>query len=78
MGLSGTYGKPAPEEERLGFLDKAYELGERFWDTGRMHASGRVKLMLNHYSGRVPRLGRSDRKMVCCEPRKEKGYFLVQ
>jgi hypothetical protein len=34
MGLSGHYGLPAPDEERLAFLDKAYEMGERFWDTG--------------------------------------------
>jgi aryl-alcohol dehydrogenase-like predicted oxidoreductase len=35
MGASGTYGMPAGDEERLSFLDKAYERGERFWDTGK-------------------------------------------
>jgi hypothetical protein len=35
MGLSGHYGLPAPDEERLAFLDKAYEMGERYWDTGK-------------------------------------------
>lgn len=33
MGLSGHYGLPAPDEERFAFLDKAYDMGERFWDT---------------------------------------------
>ncbi|UKZ47955.1 hypothetical protein TrVGV298_002191 [Trichoderma virens] len=37
MGLSGHYGLPAPDEERLAFLDKAYEMGERFWDTADMY-----------------------------------------
>ncbi|KAM0257734.1 hypothetical protein ACHAQJ_004185 [Trichoderma viride] len=37
MGLSGHYGLPAPDEERLAFLDKAYEMGERFWDTSDMY-----------------------------------------
>lgn len=34
MGLSGTYGMPAPDEERLAFLDGAFQAGEVFWDTG--------------------------------------------
>ena len=33
MGLSAFYGKPEPDEERFKVLDRAYELGERFWDT---------------------------------------------
>ncbi|PNP43687.1 aldo-keto reductase yakc [Trichoderma gamsii] len=37
MGLSGHYGLPAPDEERFAFLDKAYDLGERFWDTSDMY-----------------------------------------
>ncbi|KAL7918459.1 NADP-dependent oxidoreductase domain-containing protein [Trichoderma austrokoningii] len=37
MGLSGHYGLPAPDEERFAFLDKAYEMGERFWDTSDMY-----------------------------------------
>lgn len=33
MGLSIAYGATASTEERLKVLDRAYELGERFWDT---------------------------------------------
>lgn len=33
MGLSGLYGKPPGDEERLKVLDRAFELGARFWDT---------------------------------------------
>lgn len=36
MGLSSYYGKPLPDEEGLHVLDRAYELGERFWDTGML------------------------------------------
>lgn len=36
MGLSAFYGKPKPDDERLALLDRAYELGERFWDTSDM------------------------------------------
>ncbi|AEO71744.1 uncharacterized protein THITE_2083474 [Thermothielavioides terrestris NRRL 8126] len=35
MGLSSAHGVPKPDEERLAFLDKAYEMGETFWDTGK-------------------------------------------
>jgi aryl-alcohol dehydrogenase-like predicted oxidoreductase len=35
MGLSSAHGEPKPDAERLAFLDKAYEMGETFWDTGR-------------------------------------------
>lgn len=35
MNLSGTYGMPAPDAERLKFLDAAHEMGETFWDTGK-------------------------------------------
>lgn len=34
MGLSAFYGAPKPDQERFQLLDTAYELGERFWDTG--------------------------------------------
>lgn len=34
MGLSVFYGPPKPDIERLALLDKAYELGETFWDSG--------------------------------------------
>lgn len=33
MGLSVAYGATGSTEERLKVLDRAYELGERFWDT---------------------------------------------
>jgi aryl-alcohol dehydrogenase-like predicted oxidoreductase len=36
MGLSAFYGKPKPDNERLALLDTAYELGETFWDTGKV------------------------------------------
>lgn len=35
MGLSAFYGPPKPDSERLAILDKAYELGETFWDSGK-------------------------------------------
>lgn len=34
LGLSTFYGPPPPDPERFKVLDKAYELGETFWDTG--------------------------------------------
>lgn len=36
MGLSYGYGKPKPDEQRLAFLDAAYQLGETFWDSGML------------------------------------------
>ncbi|KAK2038826.1 aldo/keto reductase [Colletotrichum somersetense] len=33
MGLSVAYGKPGSDEERLAFLDRAWELGATNWDT---------------------------------------------
>jgi len=38
MGLSGVYGTPAADAERLAFLDEAYKQGEVFWDTGKFAA----------------------------------------
>ena len=35
MGLSVFYGTKKPDEARFAFLDKAYELGETFWDSGK-------------------------------------------
>ena len=40
MGASGLYGTLAGDEERLGFLQNAYERGGRFWDTGKTEAAG--------------------------------------
>ncbi|KAJ9194329.1 hypothetical protein DTO164E3_7435 [Paecilomyces variotii] len=37
MGLSGLYGKPPGDEERLKVLDRAFELGARFWDTADVY-----------------------------------------
>ncbi|KAI1488264.1 Aldo/keto reductase [Biscogniauxia mediterranea] len=33
MGLSMSYGKQLSDEERFAILDRAYEIGETFWDT---------------------------------------------
>ncbi|OTA97925.1 hypothetical protein M434DRAFT_64680 [Hypoxylon sp. CO27-5] len=33
MGLSMSYGKPMPDEQRLQLLDHAHRIGETFWDT---------------------------------------------
>lgn len=37
MGLSAAYGKPASDEDRFKVLDKAYELGEHFWDSADVY-----------------------------------------
>lgn len=37
MGLSAFYGEPGSDEERFKFLDRAYELGETFWDSADMY-----------------------------------------
>lgn len=37
MGLSTSYGPGGPDEERLGVLDRAYELGQTFWDTADVY-----------------------------------------
>lgn len=37
MGLSAYYGPVKPDSERLAFLDRAYELGLRFWDTADIY-----------------------------------------
>jgi aryl-alcohol dehydrogenase-like predicted oxidoreductase len=33
-GLSAFYGSPLPDEDRFKVLDRAYELGQTFWDCG--------------------------------------------
>jgi aryl-alcohol dehydrogenase-like predicted oxidoreductase len=33
MGLSAFYGQPESDEDRFKVLDRAYELGETFWDS---------------------------------------------
>jgi aryl-alcohol dehydrogenase-like predicted oxidoreductase len=37
MGLSAFYGKPESDEERFKVLDRAYELGEVFWDSADIY-----------------------------------------
>ncbi|KAL2041262.1 hypothetical protein N7G274_006207 [Stereocaulon virgatum] len=37
MGLSAFYGAPEPDEERFKVLDRAYELGERNWDSADVY-----------------------------------------
>lgn len=37
MGLSVFYGAAKPDSERLAVLDRAHELGERFWDSADMY-----------------------------------------
>ena len=36
MGASGVYGLPASDDARFAFLDGAYDIGETFWDTGKV------------------------------------------
>ncbi|KAL3420596.1 aldo/keto reductase YakC [Phlyctema vagabunda] len=38
MGLSAFYGKAEPDEKRFEVLDRAYELGQNFWDSADMYA----------------------------------------
>lgn len=38
MGASMLYGTPPSDESRLRLLDKAYEMGVRFWDSGMCFA----------------------------------------
>ncbi|KAI9831474.1 MAG: hypothetical protein M1819_005073 [Sarea resinae] len=37
MGLSAFYGKTASDEERLKVFDRAYELGQTFWDSADIY-----------------------------------------
>lgn len=37
MGLSAAYGATEPDEERFKVLDRAYELGETFWDSADIY-----------------------------------------
>lgn len=38
MGLSAFYGKPGSDEDRFTILDKAYEMGETFWDSADVYS----------------------------------------
>ncbi|RAK77375.1 Aldo/keto reductase [Aspergillus fijiensis CBS 313.89] len=44
MGLSAFYGPPKPDGERLALLDKAYELGETFWDSAALYGDSETLL----------------------------------
>lgn len=37
MGLSAFYGPPESDEQRFKVLDRAYELGQTFWDSADMY-----------------------------------------
>ncbi|PQE07464.1 putative IN2-2 protein [Rutstroemia sp. NJR-2017a BBW] len=37
MGLSAFYGAPEPDEARFKVLDRAYDLGQTFWDSADMY-----------------------------------------
>ena len=37
MGLSAFYGTAEPDEDRFKVLDRAYEMGERFWDSADIY-----------------------------------------
>lgn len=37
MSIGGIYGPRGSDEERLALLDRAYELGEWFWDTADVY-----------------------------------------
>ncbi|KAM3072528.1 hypothetical protein ACMFMG_009324 [Clarireedia jacksonii] len=37
MGLSAFYGKPEPDEARFKVLDRAYDLGQTFWDSADIY-----------------------------------------
>jgi aryl-alcohol dehydrogenase-like predicted oxidoreductase len=45
MGLSAYYGAPKPDVESFAVLDKAYELGERFWDSGELTTGSKWLVM---------------------------------
>ncbi|KAK7397908.1 hypothetical protein QQX98_012728 [Neonectria punicea] len=42
MGLSVSYGQAPPDEERLAVLDRAWELGETFWDSAAAYGDSEV------------------------------------
>jgi aryl-alcohol dehydrogenase-like predicted oxidoreductase len=37
MSIAGVYGQKNTLEEKLAFLDRAHEIGERFWDTADVY-----------------------------------------
>lgn len=44
MGLSIAYGAPESDEERFKILDRAHELGQRFWDSADVYGDNEVLL----------------------------------
>ncbi|KAF1982812.1 aldo-keto reductase [Aulographum hederae CBS 113979] len=61
MGLSGTYGLPAPDEDRLAFLDELHKRGKVFWDTA------------DEYNDNEDLIG----KWFAANPNKRKDIFLA-
>ncbi|KAL9032096.1 MAG: hypothetical protein Q9180_006702 [Flavoplaca navasiana] len=43
MGLSAFYGAPESDETRFKVLDRAYELGETFWDSADVYMDSAVR-----------------------------------
>jgi len=44
MSLGGAYGQKDSVEEKLKVLDRAYEIGERFWDTADIYADSEERI----------------------------------
>jgi aryl-alcohol dehydrogenase-like predicted oxidoreductase len=42
MGLSTAYSTPCPDEQRLKLLDRAWEIGLRFWDSADLYGKSRL------------------------------------
>ena len=45
MGLSAYAGETLPDGERFKVLDRAYELGETFWDSAEVYVSSSDDIM---------------------------------
>jgi len=74
MNISGTYGLPGSDEDRLAFLDEVYKKGETFLDTGRLMPFENLipfeyitNPILSH-SRRIRRLRGVNWKMACGQP----------
>lgn len=47
MGISAFYGPHGPDSERFALLDRAYDIGQRFWDTADMHGDSEDRFVGN-------------------------------